>query len=172
MNVIRKVLAFTTLFIFLMSMGSVSPYTITHKPLKAHIVIKPEILNLQSHDRLITFHLESPEGCSVSDIKPASVIISHLGSHLVNIKSESYKMTENRDGDSELMMKYRSSEFISAIVGNNIENPVKVRVNGRLYDNTPFVSSATIKLLNPPKSEDQGTGGLLFFLCLLNSSTH
>ena len=173
MKVIQKIFVLAMVSLFLGAIGSVSPCLgQSQEAIETVIGIHPETLNLKSKGKWVTCYVEAPEGCSVSDIEPASVIISHLGSHPVNIKSESYKMIENRDGDSELMMKYRSSEFISAIVGNNMENPVKVRVNGRLYDNTPFVGSAKINLLPLPQSEYQQIGVLLFYLYLLSSSTH
>lgn len=168
MKVIKMVSVFAMVVFVLAALGTLTPCSPQGETtLKAHIEMRPEILNLKSKDRLITCFVKMPVGCKVSDIISDRVVLSHVGGYKINIKPVECNIINNGDVDSELMLKYRRSELISAIIDNNLMGQIEVSVTGRLHDNTPFMGSDIIKVLNLSTFKEQQLKKYLILLPLL-----
>jgi hypothetical protein len=116
--------------------------------LAATVDIDPNSLNLRSEGQWITCYIELPESYNVQDIDVSSIQLNTTVS--AEVKPTAIGDYDN-DSIPDLMVKFDRAEVISYILANVNMNgrfkTIALTVTGKLYDDTQFQGSDTIKII-------------------------
>lgn len=114
--------------------------------INAKVDLKPETINLKSRGRYVTVYIELPGGYSVRDIVPESVVISGIGTDVIEPPLETVGPTNigNRDRDryADLMVKFSRRELIRLLKVTDRS----ITISGELKDGTTFSGTDKIRV--------------------------
>ena len=120
---------------------------ITGAPVSANVTIKPETLNKKSKGKWVTVYTELPAGYNVTDINISSMMFNEtVPAELHPTEIGDY----DSDGIPDLMVKFDRQAVIDILP---IGDAVNVTVTGKLFDETPFESSDTIRVIDKGKGK-------------------
>ncbi|UCG91550.1 MAG: hypothetical protein JSV97_10785, partial [candidate division WOR-3 bacterium] len=121
--------------------------------IEATIDITPNVLNLKSHGRWVTCHIELPEGYSVEDIDLNTVALTAIdGTPIDSLYREGPTNIgdHNNNGIPDLMVKFNRGDLID-VLETMVEPPVYVEltVTGELTDGPLFEGSDVVRVICP-----------------------
>lgn len=133
---------------------TVQDFSLTLAPAVKEVDVdfEPETLNTnnKSSDAVVTVKVHPPNGYTVDQIIPESVIIAEIGGYTTNIKPIKWNLKKD-DGDDEndnskLVLKYNRKEVLDVIRLYQLTGSVEITVTGRLSDDTPIIGSDDVKV--------------------------
>lgn len=124
-------------------------------PVEADVRFTPRTLNLKSKGRFVTVTIMLPEGFKVRDIERSSIFMVSGGSEAIFALAKPSNFSAGRGHRRKLMVKFVRSEVEGILaVGESVE----IMIGGELDDETPFLGTDTIRVINPGKGPN-GKGG-------------
>jgi len=117
--------------------------------ISATVEINPETLNLKSEGRWITAYIELPEDFNVNDIDVSSILLNQTIP--VDLKAPVEIEDYNNNGIMDLMVKFDRKAMCNLISRGLKLDHVTLTITGRLYDETLFSGSDTVKVITSKK---------------------
>lgn len=121
----------------------------TPTPLPATVDINPDTLNTKSEGQSITAYIELPTGYDVAEIVTSTVVLRWQEESIPAEASPTQIGDDDKDGVSDLMVKFDAQALIAYLGGTTGE--VILTVSGEVAGVT-FEGSDTITVISPPKS--------------------
>lgn len=130
------------------------PWIPTPPAVTVTVDICPKVLDLRSKGKWITVHIELPEGYNVNDVNVSSILLNNT----IPVKPKPTAIGDHdRDGISDLMVKFDGGEVISYILAHvSLKGLCKERfmtvtltITGKFNNGTQFQGSKTIKITMP-----------------------
>jgi predicted RNA-binding protein with TRAM domain len=119
--------------------------------IQATIDINPDTLDLKSKSdkNAVTAYIELSVGCDVNEINVSSIKLNVNGSMIRAQLAPTSVGDYDRDGITDLMVKFGRQAVIDALKGKTGE--ITLTLSGRLNNGPEFTGSDTIKVINPGK---------------------
>lgn len=130
------------------------PWIPTPATVTVTVDICPKVLDLRSKGKWITVHIELPEGYNVNDVNVSSILLNNT----IPVKPKPTAIGDHdRDGISDLMVKFGRGEVISYILAHvSLKGLCKERfmtvtltITGKFNNGTQLQGSKTIKITMP-----------------------
>jgi len=128
---------------------------------EARIDIDPGTLNLKSKGKWVTAYIELPEGYYMNDINASSILLNDT----LSVDPCAPATIGDYDNDSipDLMVKFNRTEVISYVhdIQGISHGNVALTISGKLFDDTSFEGSDTIRIILPGDVNEDNSVNIL-----------